>query len=113
VSSFEVHGGATVQLRGPNGELLFTAKSSPGEFACRLAIVSIRFSVRREERIERRVTPDGQCYLVLRNHEGVVLGESPPYESTSVCDHAARRMRLAASEAKVVFVPAAGASSGS
>jgi hypothetical protein len=111
VSNFEVHGDRTVQLRDPKGELLLTVETDAGEFACRLAIVSIRFSARREDRLERRTTPDGSCYLILRNHEGSVLGETPRYESNDACEQAARRLRLAASEAKVVFFPKVGSRS--
>jgi uncharacterized protein len=108
VSSFEVHGDRTVQLRDPKGELLLTVETVPGEFGCRHAIVSIRFSARREDRFERRSTPEGRCYLVLKNHEGLVLGETPRYESNDACEQAARRLRLAASEARVVYFPKPG-----
>jgi hypothetical protein len=74
----------------------------------RHAIVSIRFSARREDRFERRSTPEGRCYLVLKNHEGLVLGETPRYESNDACEQAARRLRLAASEARVVYFPKPG-----
>lgn len=89
-------------LIASNGQVILTSETYAERRSALNGIESVRVNAPLDERFERRTSSGGQPYFVLKAANGVVIGRSQMYSSTSAMENGIASVKNHAPDATLV-----------
>ena len=74
------------RLCAGNGEVILASEGYTSEAGCQNGIESVKKNAVSDERFQRKVSGDNQCYFILVATNGEPIGNSEMYSSEAACE---------------------------
>ena len=88
-------------LMAGNGQGILTSEGYSSKAACLFGIDSVRRNAELDSRFERKTSTNGKHYFILKATNGLIIGHSEMYESTSSRDNGIESVKFNAATAIV------------
>jgi uncharacterized protein YegP (UPF0339 family) len=88
-------------LTGQNGDVILNSEIHSRQVVAEEGVAAVRVNASIDDRYDRRKSPQGQHYFVLRDASGAVLGTSEMYASEAAMEKAVAAVKNHASVASV------------